>query len=220
MPGRQCLRAQIARGAEQVAELDGLIAADTGDRGFAAHIGVDEIVDHAFAELAFVVEHIVRNADLLGDIARVMDILPGAARALPLHRLAMVVELQRDPDDVVSRLLKQGRGDGGIHAARHGDDDARIAGRRAKSKIDHAAQYRRGAGERNAGLATDPHRSGHAAQVFQHRAVVGAEILDGADKAVIFRMAHRQRQGDHAARRQILAAFQHREVEQCLQARV
>ena len=42
------------------------------------------------------------------------------------------IELQRDADHVIALALEQRRGDGGIHAARHGDDDAGgLAGRMA-----------------------------------------------------------------------------------------
>ena len=42
------------------------------------------------------------NAEPRGDIARVVDILPGATRALAMRRLAVVVELHRHADDVVA----------------------------------------------------------------------------------------------------------------------
>ena len=65
----------------------------------------------------------MRNADALGDIARVMDVLAGAAGALAMARRAMVVKLQGDADDVVTlRLQQRGRGRG-VDAAGHGDDD-------------------------------------------------------------------------------------------------
>ena len=52
---------------------------------------------------------------------------PGAARALTVRRRAVIVELQRDADDVVARAsASRAAVDRGIDAARHGDDDARI----------------------------------------------------------------------------------------------
>ncbi|MEI9892095.1 MAG: hypothetical protein WDN45_17995 [Caulobacteraceae bacterium] len=36
----------------------------------------------------------------------------------------MIVELQRDADDVVARLLEQSRGHGGVDPTRHGGDHA------------------------------------------------------------------------------------------------
>ena len=65
----------------------------------------------------------MRNADALGDVAGVVDVLPGAAGALAMGRGAMIVELQRDADDVVALGLQQRSRDRGIDAAGHGDDD-------------------------------------------------------------------------------------------------
>ena len=44
----------------------------------------------------------MRDADALGDRARIMDVAAGAAGALAMGRLAVVVELQRDADDVIA----------------------------------------------------------------------------------------------------------------------
>ena len=126
MAGRQHLGAELARGVEQVAELDRLVALDAGHRRLAGDIAFGEAVDHRFLEAALVVEHVMRDADALGDRARVVDVLAGAAGALAVRRRAMVVKLQRDADDVVALGLEQRRRDRGIDAARHGDDDARV----------------------------------------------------------------------------------------------
>ena len=44
----------------------------------------------------------MRNAERVGDAARIVDVLAGAAAALPARRLAVIVELQRDADDLVA----------------------------------------------------------------------------------------------------------------------
>src|SRR6185437_2943590 len=76
----------------------------------------------------FVVQHIMWNADPLGNIARIVNVLTGAACALAMGRRAMVVELQRDADDVVTLRLQQRRRHRGIDAARHGDNHAGVLG--------------------------------------------------------------------------------------------
>ena len=45
-----------------------------------------------------------------------------------MGRLAVIVELQRHPDHVVSLALQQRGDDGGIHPAGHRDDDTRVLG--------------------------------------------------------------------------------------------
>ena len=69
------------------------------------------------------------NAETGGDLARVVDVLAGAASAGAMRGLAVIVQLQRHADDVVTLGLEQRGDDGGIDAAGHGDDDARV-GRR------------------------------------------------------------------------------------------
>ena len=86
MPGRQRRSAEIARGGEQVAELDPLVAADARHRGFAAAIGFGEILDHRGAKAALVIEHIVGDAEPPGDRGRVIDIRP--AQHAPLRPIA------------------------------------------------------------------------------------------------------------------------------------
>ena len=68
----------------------------------------------------------MRNADPLGDRAGVVDVLPGAAGALAMGGGAVVVELQRDADDVVAFGLQQRRRHRRIDAAGHRDDDTGV----------------------------------------------------------------------------------------------
>jgi hypothetical protein len=116
--------AQIPGHVDQIVELDRLVATDAGNRGLAAQIGVSEILHHRLAKPAFVIEHIVGDADRLGRHARVEDVLTGAAGALLGQGDAMVVELQGDPDHIIAGLFQQGRSDRGIDSARHGGDHA------------------------------------------------------------------------------------------------
>ena len=107
MSGRKRGGAELARGLEQITELDRAVAFDTRHRRLARDIARGEIVDHRFAEAILVVEHVMRDADPLGDVARIMNVLPGAAGALAVSGRAMIVELQGDADDVVALGLQQ-----------------------------------------------------------------------------------------------------------------
>jgi hypothetical protein len=75
----------------------------------------------SLAEAALVVEHVMRDAEPVGDRAGVVDVLAGAAGAP--DRRAMVVELQRDADHLGAAARGERGRDRGIDAARHGDDD-------------------------------------------------------------------------------------------------
>ena len=136
--------------AKQVAELDPLVAADARHRGFAAAIGFGEILDHRGAKAAFVIEHVMGDAEPAGDRGRVIDVAAGAARSLTPERRAVIVELQGDADHLKAALGQQRRRHRGIDPARHGDDDAVIgrAARKIEIKIEiegigaHARDYR------------------------------------------------------------------------------
>ena len=134
MAGGERIGPELAGEAEQVAELHGAIALDAGDRRLAGEIALGEALDHRVAEAALIVEHVMRNADRLGDAAGVVDILAGAAGAGAVHGFAMVVELQGDADDVIALALQQRRHHRGVDAARHGRDDA--CGRRRLGDVE------------------------------------------------------------------------------------
>ena len=126
MSGRERARAEFARGRQQIAKLDRAVALDAGYRRFAKRVAVGKIVDYGFAEAAFIVEHVMRNADPFGNVAGVVDVAAGTAGALTMGGRAMVVKLQRDTDHVVAFGLQQGSRHRGIDAAGHGDHDPRV----------------------------------------------------------------------------------------------
>src|SRR5262249_56362413 len=103
-------------------DLAGWLALEPRPRPLARQIALGEAVDPHFLEAALVVEQVVGDADPLRHRARVIDVLAGAAGTFAVGRGAMVVELQRDADDVVALGLEQRRRDRGIDATRHGDD--------------------------------------------------------------------------------------------------
>ncbi len=124
MPCRQHVGAEILGRLEEIRELDLLVAGDAGDRRLAGNVALGEWLDHLFAEALLVIEHVMGNAEPRGDVARVVDVLTGAAGAFAMRRRAVVVELQRHADDIVALGGQKRRDDRGIDPARHGDDDA------------------------------------------------------------------------------------------------
>ena len=136
MAGRQAVRAELARESDEVDELHALVAARARHRRPAVRIFVDETVDHAGAEAALVIEHVMRDPEPVGDHLRIVDVLAGTARTRTPYCLAMVVELERHADHLRARLCGERGRNRAVDAARHGDDDAGTAGRAAKLKID------------------------------------------------------------------------------------
>ena len=92
-------------------------------------IFVDELVDHAGAEAALVIQHVMGDAEPVGDQLRVVDVLARAAGTGPSYRFAMVVQLQRHADHLGAGARGERGRDRAVDAARHGDDDSRAPGR-------------------------------------------------------------------------------------------
>ena len=91
MTGRERRGAEPFGRLEQVVELDLLIAGDAGDRRLSLEIAVGERAHHRLGEARLVIEHVMRDLQRIGHAARVLDVLPGAARSFPAECLAMVV---------------------------------------------------------------------------------------------------------------------------------
>ena len=115
-----------AVGFQQVAELDPLVAADAGNWRRAGQIGVGEFVDDRFAELVLVIQDIMGKAHAFGHATGIVDVLARAARAFLGQCRAVVIQLQRDPDDIISFGFQLRRNDGTVHAPRHRHDDTRL----------------------------------------------------------------------------------------------
>ena len=126
MACRQSIGTEILGRCQKVGELDGLIARHAGDRCLAGDVAFGERIDHSLAEAFFVVEDIVRDAEGFRNPARVLDILARTAGTGAMGGRAMVVELQGYADDIIALALEETGDDGGINAARHGNDNARV----------------------------------------------------------------------------------------------
>ena len=79
----------------------------------------------------------MRNAERLGDAARIGDVLAGAAGTGAVDGRAMIVELQRHADDVVALALQEAGDHRRIDAARHRHDDAGFFGPSGKVEAVH-----------------------------------------------------------------------------------
>ncbi len=134
MAGREAVGAELPGECDEVDELHALVATRAGHRRPALGIFVDEAVDHAAAKPAFIVEHVMGDAEPVGDRLRVVDVLSRAARARSPHRLAMVVKLERDADYFRAGARGERGRDGAVDAAGHGDDDPGFAAGRPSWK--------------------------------------------------------------------------------------
>ena len=129
MAGGDAVGADLPRGGEQLVELHVVVAERARNRRAAFEIIVDERADHVVFEFALEIHHVERNAEMLGDAARVVDVvdraaamLRGAARFF-LRQAALIPELHREADDRLAAIVKHRRDRGAIDAAAHGDGD-------------------------------------------------------------------------------------------------
>src|SRR4051812_12195197 len=136
MAGGEAVGPELPREGDEIDELHALVPAGAWYRRPPTRIFLHEPADHALAEPALVIEHVMSDAEPVGDGLGVIDVLPRAARARSARGLAMVVELERHADDLGTGLGGERSRDRAVDAARHGDDDSGIARRAAKLKID------------------------------------------------------------------------------------
>lgn len=113
--------AVIARPRAEHAELDLAVAHHVGIRREAAGVAVEEVVDDFCAIIAHQIYDVKLEADLLGDSARIDDVLLPRAVADDVFLVDPVLHVSAD--DVVALLLEQQGGDGAVDATGHGDED-------------------------------------------------------------------------------------------------
>ena len=107
-----------------------------------AGIFVGEALDHAVAEAGFVIEDVMGDPEPFGDGARVVNVAAGAAGLRPPDRLAMVVELEGDPDHLGAGAGGERGDDRAVDPARHGDDDSGLGSGPVELEIgDHDGRY-------------------------------------------------------------------------------
>jgi hypothetical protein len=68
----------------------------------------------------------MRKAQPFGDGTRIVDVAPGTARAATLRACPLVVELQRDANDLVPGLVQKAGDNAAVHAAGHGDNNTHL----------------------------------------------------------------------------------------------
>ena len=144
MAGGKAIRAQVLRQRKQVGELHPHVTANTRDRRAPRDIIIGKAVDHRIAKAALVVKDIMCDAKLVGDGARIADVLPRTTGTRALGGLAMIIKLKRYADHFGTRPRGKGSDDRRINAARHRDNNTRLGDRSIQlKKIVHDAHLMR-----------------------------------------------------------------------------
>ena len=114
-----------------------------GNRRAAPAVLAHEVLDDVQVEPVLEVEHVVRNAERVGDVARVVDRVQRAAGPVG-HVVAVAEELHGGADHVVALLDQARRGDRAVHAARHRDQHSRVRhGPSTLASLPHLRHHRR-----------------------------------------------------------------------------
>src|SRR5688572_885357 len=120
-------RAEAAGAVEQRRELQIAVAMRAGQWGPARGVLLHEVRDDRLLKPLFEIQDVVREAEPRSHAARVIQVVERAAGSkMPAVRRTAVlcIQLHRQTDNVMTLLGEQGRGDGGVDASRHCDDDA------------------------------------------------------------------------------------------------
>ena len=135
MSGRDAVGANLAGGDEKLVELEMVVAQRARDGSASGEILVDEGTDDVGLEALLLVDDVIRNTKLFGDMAGVVHVVDGAATALNgfghafvASETALVPELKREADERVSLRVQERRDRGRINSSRHGDGDGLVRG--------------------------------------------------------------------------------------------
>src|SRR5262245_13435501 len=116
--GGDVVAVERVRVGQQVPELGERVAAHARNRGTAPAVLAHEVVDHVQREAVLEIEHVVRDAQRVGHVARVRNRVERAAGTVG-YLFAVAEELHGGSDHLVALLDQARSGHGAVHAARH-----------------------------------------------------------------------------------------------------
>ena len=122
MPGHDAVEAQHARPFIELAELQIPVAVDARVGRPAGFIAAHKLLNHLLPKLRLKVENIKRDAELIGDGARVLDVVQRAAGLRAGKSCVLVgVQLHHAAGAGIPGIDHQLSGNAAVHAAAHGD---------------------------------------------------------------------------------------------------
>src|SRR5271163_2902043 len=130
MSGRDLISANLPGNNEKLIKLQVIVAEAARDRRASGKILLDERPHHIALKTLFVIDHVIRNAESLGNTTRIVDVVNRAAAALHGFRhafvaskSALVPELHGQADEAASFGAEHGRDCRGVDSSRHGYSD-------------------------------------------------------------------------------------------------
>ncbi len=120
----------------KLVELEVVVAERAGNRRAPGEILADKGAHHVLLEALLLVDDVVRNAEVLGHAARVVDVveraaaagLGGVGNAVLAGQAGLVPELQGEADNIVTVLGEDRRDRRGVDSSGHGNGDGFVLG--------------------------------------------------------------------------------------------
>src|SRR5580704_4957364 len=151
--------ADLASGEEKLIEFHVVVAIRARNWSAAGEIVVYERTDNRLFKLFFEMDDVKRESEMLGDSARIVDVVYGAAAvlrracALQLGQTALVPELHGETDNWLAALGEDGRDCGAVHTAAHGYGNGVCGQRNGLRRAGFHCGWRRSHGIKGAHLA-------------------------------------------------------------------
>src|SRR5690348_966714 len=127
MAGGDLVGADLPRGDEQLIEFDMVVAESARNRRAPAKIIGDKGTHDSFLERLLKIDNIKREAEVVCDAARVVNIVERAAAmrrrasGRELGQAALIPELHGQADDRLTGRVQESSNSGAVHTAAHGD---------------------------------------------------------------------------------------------------
>ncbi|MNV84359.1 hypothetical protein D3C71_1782250 [compost metagenome] len=123
MPGCDIIGAKLQRLVQEFAELDLPVAHNVGIRRASRFVFIEKVSKHLVIVSFLKIYGIVRNINLLAYAA---DILGVGFRRAHTELVSVIPVLHKNPDHVIALLFQQERGNRGVDAPRHADDNTGV----------------------------------------------------------------------------------------------
>jgi hypothetical protein len=117
VPRRDRLGVEPLGPLDERGELQIAVAVHARDRRPARRVLADEVRDDVLFERPLEIDDVMRNADRGGDAARVIQVVERAAAAERDLAVRLIVQLHRQPDDVVPLAREKRGGHRAVHTA-------------------------------------------------------------------------------------------------------
>ena len=124
MTGGHEIRAKPIGQGEKLAHFHGTIARDARTWRAPFDVRIDKRIDDVLSEQFATIKREVRNAQMIRSATRIVLIFGSTTTTFFGAIVGVIPKMQRDANDVISRVAKASSGDGRVDSSAHGHDDS------------------------------------------------------------------------------------------------